>query len=192
MSDSPTTKTRPGKRDRLVAAATELLHRQGVQRTTLAQIAEEADVPPGNVYYYFKTRDELVSAVIESRAQNIREVLSSLDERSTPGARLKGLAHSWADIAELVAANGCPLGSLCSELNKSGNGLDREAADLFVVILDWAEAQFREMGVARPRDQALTLMAGVQGAALLANTLRDVSVMSKESRRLERWIDSLA
>lgn len=40
--------TRPGKRDRLVASASELLHRQGVQRTTLAEIAEHADVPVGN------------------------------------------------------------------------------------------------------------------------------------------------
>src|SRR3954447_8283424 len=109
------TQERPGKRERLVASAAELLHRQGVQGTTLAEIADAADVPPGNVYYYFKTRDDLVSAVIDARAEQIRELLRSLERRSSPGARLKGLIDNWAQVAELVAARGCPLGSLSSE-----------------------------------------------------------------------------
>jgi TetR/AcrR family transcriptional repressor of nem operon len=54
MPDSPTATTiRPPKRQRLVDSARELIHEQGVQRTTLAQIAERADAPPGNVYYYY-------------------------------------------------------------------------------------------------------------------------------------------
>jgi AcrR family transcriptional regulator len=51
--------TRPDKRERLVAAAAELVDRHGVETPTLAQIAQAADVPPGNVYYYFKTREDL-------------------------------------------------------------------------------------------------------------------------------------
>lgn len=192
MTDSKLAATAPGKRERLVAAASELLHQRGVQGTTLAEIAAAADVPPGNVYYYFKTRDELVGAVIDARAESVQQLLSSLESSSTPEARLKGLAQSWADVAELVAAHGCPLGSLCSELNKRGDGLDQEAGALFSSLLEWAEDQFREMGLHRPRDHSLALIGGVQGAAVLANTLRDPKVISKEVRRLQRWIDSLA
>src|SRR5919109_1288834 len=144
MTNSP--QERPGKRERLVASAADLLHRQGVQGTTLAQIAEAADVPPGNVYYYFKTRDDLVRAVIEERADSIRALLGSFERRSTPRARLKGLARSWADVADLVAAHGCPLGSLSSELNKQDDGLACDAAQLFTLVIDWAEAQFKALG----------------------------------------------
>jgi AcrR family transcriptional regulator len=186
------TDKRPGKRERLVASATDLLHQQGVQRTTLAEIADAADVPLGNVYYYFKSRDELVRAVIDSREDSIRTLLRSFDRRSSPRTRLKGLARSWADVADLVASHGCPLGSLCFELNKQGDGLAEDAAHLFRVVLDWAEDQFREMGRKDARDLATTLFAGVQGAALLANTLRDPKILSREVRRLERWIDALA
>lgn len=192
MTDLEPAATAPGKRERLVAAASDLLYQRGVQGTTLAEIAEAADVPRGNVYYYFKTRDELVGAVIDARAENVQQLLSSLESSSTPEARLKGLAQSWADVAELVAAHGCPLGSLCSELNKSGDGLDQEAGAVFSSLLEWAEDQFREMGLSRPRDHALALIAGVRGAAVLADTLRDPKVMSKEARRLQCWIDSLA
>jgi AcrR family transcriptional regulator len=183
--------TRPGKRERLVDSAGELLHRQGVERSTLAEIAQAADVPPGNVYYYFKTRDELVRAVIEARRAEIRGLLDSIDRRPAPRARLKALVRSWDDVADLVAASGCPLGSLSSELNKHGDALADEAAQLFHLVIDWASAQFKALGRRDGRDLAITLFAGVQGAALLANTLRDPKVMSREVRRLERWIDSV-
>jgi TetR/AcrR family transcriptional regulator, transcriptional repressor for nem operon len=189
MTDS--TSQRPGKRERLVASATELVHSQGFERTTLAEIAEAAEVPPGNVYYYFKTKDDLVRAVIESRAERVDALLASLDRRSSPTARLKALTRTWAEADELVAANGCPMGTLCSELNKQADGLDRDAARLFERLIDWAEDQFREMGRKDARELAFTLFAGVQGAALLSNTFRDPKLMRSQVRRLERWIDSL-
>jgi AcrR family transcriptional regulator len=191
MTNSQTTEKRPGKRDRLVASAADLLHQQGVHGTTLAEIASAADVPQGNVYYYFKSRDELVRAVIEARIEEVQHLLESLDRKSSPRARLKGLAHQWTDSAELVAAHGCPLGSLCSELNKLDAGLANEAAGLVRVVLDWAAGQFRELGFKNAPELAITLFGAVQGAALLSDTLSAPKILAQEVRRLDRWIDSL-
>jgi hypothetical protein len=47
------------------------------------------------------------------------------------------------------------------------------------------------MGRRDAHELALTLFAGVQGAALLANTFRDPEIMARQVRHLERWIDSL-
>ena len=87
MNHSPSPKTtvvgaRPGKRDRLVLAAVQLLHQQGIERTTLADIAKLADVPAGNVYYYFKTKDEVIAAVVEAHVQQVRAALASIDLRT--------------------------------------------------------------------------------------------------------------
>ena len=182
----------PGKRERLVAAASQLLHQQGVENTSLADIAQAADVPLGNIYYYFKTKDELVAAVIEAVASELQQRFASLDRLRTPKSRLKGLIRSLMDQRELVAQYGCPMGSLCSELDKRADGLDRAAAELFAIILDWAEQQFRSMGRRDARDLAVALLASYQGISLLTNTLRDPELMSSEGRRLDRWIDSLA
>jgi len=85
MTDSTAGKTtvahRPGKRERLVAAAVELLHQQGIERTTLADIAAAADVPVGNVYYYFKTKDDVIAAVIEAHAHQVKVTLAEIDAR---------------------------------------------------------------------------------------------------------------
>jgi TetR/AcrR family transcriptional repressor of nem operon len=191
MTDS-TTEERTGKRERLIASAADLIHRQGVERTTLAEIAQAADVPPGNVYYYFKTKDDLVRGVIESREGNLQALLASFERRSSPAARLKALAHNWADAAELVAEHGCPIGTLCTDLSKQPEGLDRDAAQLFELLIDWAQDQFRAMGRRDARDLAITLLAGVQGASQLANAFKDPKLMTREVRRLERWVDSLA
>src|ERR671919_2933102 len=92
---------RGGKRERLVASAVELLHQQGVESTTIAEIAQSADVPPGNVYYYFKTKDEFVEAVIDAHAQAVAEMLASLERHRTPKARLKALARALTEQSEL-------------------------------------------------------------------------------------------
>jgi TetR/AcrR family transcriptional repressor of nem operon len=182
---------RGGKRDRLIASAAELVHRDGVERPTLAEIAEAADVPPGNVYYYFKSKDELIEAVVESREAEVRELLATLDRRRTPKARLKGLARNWVEWGDIVALHGCPLGTLSVELNDHGAGLDRQARKLFSQLLDWSEDQFREIGSRDPREHALTMISTVQGAALLASTFSDSGILSDQVHRLERWIDSL-
>jgi AcrR family transcriptional regulator len=180
-----------GKRDRLVAGAAEVLHRQGVRDTTLAEIAAEAEVPPGNVYYYFKTRDELVAAVIASHAETMQRLLDASAELPDPAERLKGLVRSWSEAADLVAAHGCPIGSLCSELNKLGGGLERDAAGLLGTLIAWAEEQFTELGCEDADELAVTLIAGVQGATLLADSFGDPALLVGQVTRLERWIDSV-
>jgi TetR/AcrR family transcriptional regulator, transcriptional repressor for nem operon len=193
MADSaPGTSTRPPKRERLVDGARELLYEQGVQRTTLAQIAERADVPVGNVYYYYKTRDELVQAVIESRIVRIRQVLGDLDRRSTPTARLKALAATWIDVASEVTEHGCPVGSLACELAKDNDAVSAHAAGMIREILEWIERQFRELGRRDAPALAVTMLGAIQGAALLANALRDEDLLDQEIRRIRRWVDALA
>src|SRR5437879_10674102 len=123
--DEADSAARPGKRERLVAAACELMHRQGVARTTLADIAEAADVPVGNVYYYFKTKDDIIAAVVEARVRQIKSAIAALEHRHrTPKARLKGLVRLLAGQADSTAEYGCPHGTLCMELAKHTTGSD--------------------------------------------------------------------
>jgi AcrR family transcriptional regulator len=180
------------KRERLVEAARRVFQEQGVEVSTLADIAAAADVPLGNVYYYFKTKDELIEAAIDAHADHIQSVLAELDRHGTPRARLKALGALWVDMSEEVARYGCPHGSLCQELAKRDDGLDARAAKLMALTIDWAEEQFRLLGRRDARDQAIGLMATIQGAALLAGSLRDPDIMSRQARRLARSIDELA
>src|SRR5947209_11982462 len=159
-----------GKRRRLVAGAREVIHQQGVEKTTIADIARAAGVPVGNVYYYFKTKDELVQAAITSHVGDIHGLLDSLERHRTPQARLKALVRELTSQRELVSRYGCPLGSLCSELDKRTDGLEGACAELLALPIDWSERQFRALGRRDARDLAVALMASYQGIALLTNT----------------------
>jgi TetR/AcrR family transcriptional regulator, transcriptional repressor for nem operon len=180
-----------GKRERLIYGALQVLHAQGVESTTLADIAAAADVPVGNVYYYFKTKDELVEAVIAAHAAEIEARLASLEQHRTPKARLKAFVRMLTEERELAARSGCPQGSLCSELDKRDDELSRSCSQLISVPIEWAERQFRAMGRRDARELAIALIASYQGIALLTNTFRDPELMAREGRRLERWVDSL-
>jgi AcrR family transcriptional regulator len=180
------------KRKRLIEAARRVVHEQGVEASTLADIADAADVPLGNVYYYFKTKDELIEATIDAHADDVKTALAGLDRHGTPRARLKALAALWIDMSERVARYGCPQGSLCQELAKRDDGLNARAATLMAQTIDWAEEQFRLLGRRDARDLAVGLIATIQGAALLASSLRDPDIMTRQARRVARSIDELA
>jgi AcrR family transcriptional regulator len=181
-----------GKRERLIDGARQTLHAQGVQSTTLADIATAADVPVGNVYYYFKTKDDLVQAVIATHADEIKARLTALESHRTPKARLRAFVRMLTDERELAARYGCPQGTLCSELDKRDDELSRSCTQLVRLPIEWAEQQFRAMGRRDARELAVALIASYQGIALLTNTFRDPDLMAREGRRLESWIDSLA
>jgi AcrR family transcriptional regulator len=192
LSEMADSATRPGKRERLVAGAREVFHRQGVEKTTIADIANAADVPVGNVYYYFKTKDELVAAAIAGHAATVRAMLDGLARHRSPRTRLKAFVRELTAQRELAAQYGCPLGSLCSELDKRSDDAEPSCAQLLELPIDWAEQQFRELGRRDAGELAVALMASYQGIALLTNTFRDPELMRREARRLEGWIDSLA
>src|SRR5688572_30348442 len=91
------------KRVRLIEAAKVLIHQKGFNQTTLADIAQEADVPLGNVYYYFKTKEAIGEAVIEKRAAEYAEFFAKLEESSDPRARLFSLLQFSTEDLELTA-----------------------------------------------------------------------------------------
>jgi AcrR family transcriptional regulator len=182
----------PGKRERLVTAAQDLVYRQGVARTTLAHIAEAADVPVGNVYYYFKTKDDIISAVVQTQTQQIESTLAELERRHrSPKARLKALIRFLAEHADSTAQYGCPHGTLSTEMAKQAERSDLIAAALMQVQLDWAEQQFQAMGRRDAHDLAVELLVGYQGSAVLTNALGQPDLMTRQARRLEKWIDAL-
>jgi AcrR family transcriptional regulator len=163
-----------------------------VERTTIADIAHAAEVPAGNVYYYFKTKDELVEAALSEHASHLETLTGRLDQLADPRERLKGLVDAWVSQRDTAARYGCPTGTLAAELDKRAEGgLDLTAGRVIRLLLEWVEAQYRQIGVADPEGHALALVGAYQGMSLLSNALRDPEIMAREGARLTRELDSL-
>jgi AcrR family transcriptional regulator len=180
------------KRTRLIEAANKLIHQQGFNQTTLADIARESEVPLGNVYYYFKTKEEIGSALIEHRADFYHGVIESWNQLPDPKQRLVALIEMVSGERETLARSGCPIGSLCQELHKDDGPLADKSASLMAAILSWAEQQFRLLGKEKESsDLALHLVSVLQGASLLTHTFRQPDLIVRETNRLKKWIDGL-
>jgi AcrR family transcriptional regulator len=188
MTDS---KTLSGKRERLTAAACQAVYRQGIEKTTLADIAAEAGIPVGNVYYYFKTKDDIIQAVVESHLREAGALLAAIEDGyDNPRDRLKALFAALAGQVDQIARYGCPHGSLCLELDKRDGGPGM-AAELMRAPVEWMRRQFEAMGRPDAPGLAVHLLARYQGAALLTSTFRDPDLMAREAARAAEWIDAL-
>lgn len=186
-------KSKIDKRARLIEAANKLVQQQGFNQTTLADIAQESKVPLGNVYYYFKTKDELGHALIEYRTEGVCGQFSEWDKLPEPRARILAAIKTVADRREMVAQSGCPTGCLCQELHKGGGPLADKAAGTFSVLLEWLEKQFRLLGTGRESSgHALHLLSALQGVSLLTNAFNDPKLMLRETARLTKWVNALS
>ncbi len=179
------------RRDALVAAARTTLHEQGVHATTLADVAAAAGIPVGNLYYYFKTKDDIVGAVLDAYDDDYPKLRQLLDTQPTPKDRLKTLVRLLIGAKDRITAHGCPIGSLCSELDKRDDALTHRGAEVLGRLVDIATVEFTNLGRSDASELGIALIAAYEGAALLANTMRNPDILTGEAARLERWIDSL-
>lgn len=184
---------RPDKRQRLIDAALDVFYRQGFAATPLAQIAEQADVPLGNVYYYFKSKELLLQAVVDRHLEEIEQILREAEDRPTPRERLTSLLQLIAQGAEERAQFGCPVGSLAQELEKQGGSQGTVASRPLELQRQWTRRQFAELGYEERADElAMEFLCNSQGAALVAHALRDPEIMRRRLDHMITVVHSLA
>jgi TetR/AcrR family transcriptional regulator, transcriptional repressor for nem operon len=180
------------KRTRLIETAMKLAYKRGFRETSLADIAVAANVPVGNVYYYFKTKEELAEAVIERRLEDFRTLRQKLAQLSSPKKRLVAFLDVIQGNREQLARGGCPLGTLCSELHKEGGDLAKRSAALFTEPMNWLEEQFQADGHGKDsRELAVHLFSAFQGMAAVAYGANDPELVVMEVKRLREWINTL-
>jgi AcrR family transcriptional regulator len=173
------------KRERLVAAADRLFHEKGYERSTIGDVAGAAEVPPGNVYYYFKTKEALLSAVVAARNARIGALLQEM-EAEGPAMALERFIRMFEEDRKIIARRGCPVGGLCQEGSRLGGLPAEEAVSTMKLMLDWLDGRFLELGLGKKaaHAEAASLLARLQGASLLAQTLLEAKVLKAEAKRL--------
>jgi AcrR family transcriptional regulator len=85
----------------ILAAAAALFGERGYDAVSLEDVAERLDVTKGSLYYYFSSKDELVTAAIETLGNEWTDRLEVLPaaRSGTPAARLDALVREHIGIA---------------------------------------------------------------------------------------------
>ena len=171
-------------REHIVDAADRLFYRQGYEHTSFSDIADAVKISRGNFYHHFKTKDEILDAVI-SRAWPTRRRCwgSGTRRRTTRGPHPKLHRRPVANRAD-IQRYGCPVGTLCAELAKLSDASQAEANRMFTAFRVWLRRQFALLGREADADAlAMHLLARSQGVAALASAFRDEEFIREEVSR---------
>lgn len=181
-------------RDHIVEAADRLFYQQGYEHTSFSDIADAVRISRGNFYYHFKTKDEILDAVINERLAQTRMMLERWEiDGKSPIDRIRSFINILLANRADIKRYGCPVGTLCSELGKLSHASQGEANKLFTLFRLWLRRQFVLLGCEADADAlAMHLLARSQGVAALANAFRDEKFIKQEVKQLCDWLESCA
>lgn len=181
-------------RDHIVQAADELFYSQGFEHTSFADIADAVRISRGNFYYHFKSKDEILDAVIEARLAATQAMLDKWEIVGTdPEARIRSFIHILIANRAKIKRHGCPVGTLCTELAKLNHASRGEANRLFTLFRTWLRRQFTLLGRKADADRlAMHLLARSQGVATLATAFQDEAFIRQEVQQMCDWLKSCA
>lgn len=180
-------------RTEIVQAARNLFYRKGYHHTSFTDIVEEAGVVRGNVYHYFKTKDDLLGAVIDQQLAGYKAMLETwAQEKTTPQKRLKRFTRMLVAESDSLSRFGCPIGTLSTELGKNPGDEINPARALLDLFKDWLTGQFALMGFGSDAEKlGMHLLGRAQGISILTHVYRDPAWLADEVKQMEAWLNSL-
>ena len=184
MSDKTT-------REHIVEAADDLFYRQGYEHTSFSDIADVVRISRGNFYYHFKSKDEILDAVIDQRVAKTQRMLERWElESDNPEDRIRSFIHILIANRADIKRYGCPVGTLSGELAKLGHAAQADAKGLFTLFRTWLRRQFTLLGRKADADRlAMHLLARSQGVATLSSAFHDERFIRREVQQMCDWLD---
>lgn len=168
-------------RVRMVKVASELFHKQGVRATSPDEIIEASRTGKGQFYHYFKSKEGIVHAVLESHLEAIK----------TGTSPIKYEINSWKDLEKWFRSHidwqmsfgmtrGCPIGTVANELTEEDE-LIRQDVSLIIELIKYKLAAFfireKAKGLLRKDTDEERLadfcIATLQGAMLVGKIRRN-------------------
>ncbi|GAA4557733.1 MULTISPECIES: TetR/AcrR family transcriptional regulator [Planotetraspora] len=201
MPIKPGTMTAKGQetRQRIVAAAAQLMFERGVADTTIEDVRTLAQVSNSQVYHYFADKTALVRAVIEYQTDAVIEPQEQLFARLDT---LDGL-REWRNFAvarqrELNCRGGCPIASLTSQLAEHDEAARLQLSHSFARWSAGLRSGLAAMHAAGrlhpdadPEALALSLLASLQGGMLITQLNRDTRPLEVALDSTLAYIESL-
>lgn len=179
-------------KERIISISDDLFYEKGFEATSFADIAREVSISRGNFYYHFKTKDQILQAVIEKRLKDRQMLLDQWEQDNDPAEAIRKFINILIMNRAKIMMYGCPIGTLTSELSKLNHSAVEDANRLFTLFRVWLKAQFETLGLRKNSDElALHLLALSQGVATLANAFKDAAYVEREVESLYGWLNTV-
>ncbi|WP_341367348.1 TetR/AcrR family transcriptional regulator [Yoonia sp. BS5-3] len=184
--------SRSATRERIEEKADTLFYEAGFEATSFADIANAVGISRGNFYHHFKSKDDILNAVVSRRLAATRTMLEAWETDAAPKERILSFIRILIVNRTKIMAFGCPVGTLTTELAKLDHIAGTRATEIFGLFRDWLAFQFRALGYEDGAESlALHVLGRSQGIAVLASALKDEAFLRAEVSALEVWLDQL-
>jgi AcrR family transcriptional regulator len=176
-------------RESILTAAAELMRHKGYGAVGMKDIAEASGAPIGSLYHHFRGgKVQIVrEALINAGHAYALLIPSIVDEYSDLGEAIDGVFKQAAeDMAGTGFANMCPVASIAAEVADTVEDLRETSAAVFTFWVDGGAAYFHARGLdeALARELTLSLIGALEGAFVLARTLRSAEPLLAAGRVL--------
>ena len=167
-----------------------LFYQKGYTATSVADVAEAANVAKGNLTYYFKTKDDLMRAVSAARHDTITQRINLwLDSAQPPDVCIEAFIRYVESTAEDFMRFGCPLATISDELGKEHLELQEDANKNFYLLRDFLQLQFKATYPdLKARIYAEHLLVMAEGAAVMSHTFRDATLVHRIAETMREWV----
>jgi AcrR family transcriptional regulator len=176
-------------RESILTAAAELMRRKGYGAVGMKDVVAASGAPIGSLYHHFPGGKAQIAreALINAGTAYGLLIPTLVDPHDDLGEAIESVfAQAAADMAGTGFANMCPVASVAAEVADTIEDLRDTAADVFTGWLDGGTAYFVSRGLPEDaaRDLTVALVAALEGAFVLARTLRDTEPLLAVGRVL--------
>ena len=185
---------------RIIRAAADLFHQQGVGATSPDQVIEASGTGKGQFYHYFKSKEGLVHEVLQTYLEDIAKGTAPLSYE----------INSWEDLERWFFSNvelqkryhmrrGCPFGTIGNEVTENDELIRQDLSLIFEIVKNKLAAFFlkekakgRLFQDAKEEQMADFCIATIQGAMLLGKIKRNSQTVETSVREavahLKRYV----
>ncbi len=169
------------RKEEILDIAQHLTQIKGLNGFSYIDISNEIGIKTSSIHYYFKTKNDLVIALIKRYHLNFKLALKKIDtSAASPSQKLRCFSEIFKSLAE-VKGKFCLCGMMAAEIQSISAEAQQELVFYFKDCTDWLSINFTMLGSKMPHDDAKAYMALLEGALLMARMEKSPALITQLS-----------
>ncbi|MFI6514694.1 TetR/AcrR family transcriptional regulator [Spirillospora sp. NPDC050679] len=172
-------------RARLLDAAQDLIESGGYSAAGLNQVIAASGAPKGSLYFHFPGgKDQLVEEAVRRGGAEVSRLLGELPADDAAGL-LRGLLEVLGERLEASGwRKGCPVATVALETAAGNEALQRACSEVYRSWEDGLVALLEAEGHPAPGETAVSVLALIEGALMLARAHHSREPLEKAARTI--------
>ena len=162
---------RPNKRDELVQKALKVFYQHGFHATGMDMLVKETGISKTSMYKHFRTKEDLILAVLRLRDEHFRNWLYRRIEElaDSPKDQLIAMFDALEEWFNDTAYRGCMFIKASSEYQEASHPIHKQSADHKRMLESHFTAIAKEANLPDPNAIARQLLLLKEGAIVTAH-----------------------